>query len=199
MTDHDAFGAVRSQSGASLSLGFTGQLTDPSTGFIDLRARELDPTLGRFLSADTVQPNAPGTQGYNLYAYTANNPTTWTDLSGHVAGLFPLALVEACLTTPSCAAPLDAGFEAGVEGGLIGVGGFPIIVFALLVCALDFAAEVHVGQSLFHGCFGLAGFYQYVMDQYGSSSGNGAYTGSAQDAPSSPATHPALPTTNDPA
>ena len=39
--------------------------------------------LGRFLSADSVQPNAPGTQGYNLYAYVANNPTTWVDPSGH--------------------------------------------------------------------------------------------------------------------
>ena len=66
----------------ALSLGYTGELTDPSTGFVDLRARELDPTLGRFLSADTVQPNAPGSQGYNLYAYVANNPTTWTDPSG---------------------------------------------------------------------------------------------------------------------
>ncbi len=68
---------MRSQTGTSLALGFTGELTDPSTGFVDLRARELDPTLGRFLSADTVQPNAPGSQGYNLYAYVANNPTTW--------------------------------------------------------------------------------------------------------------------------
>ena len=79
-TSYDAFGAVRSQTGTSLALGYTGELTDPSTGFVDLRARELDPTLGRFLSADTVQPNAPGSQGYNLYAYVANNPTTWTDL-----------------------------------------------------------------------------------------------------------------------
>ncbi len=84
-TDYDAFGAVRSQTGTSLALGYTGQLTDPSTGFIDLRARQLDPTLGRFLSADTVQPNAPGSQGYNLYAYVANNPTTWTDSSGEFA------------------------------------------------------------------------------------------------------------------
>jgi hypothetical protein len=32
---------------------------------------------------DTVIPNAPGTQGYNGYAYTANNPATFTDPSGH--------------------------------------------------------------------------------------------------------------------
>ena len=86
---------MRSQTGTSLSLGFTGELTDPTTGFVDLRARELDPTLGRFLSADTVQPNAPGSQGYNLYAYVANNPTTWTDPSGsfHERGMPPERLV----------------------------------------------------------------------------------------------------------
>ncbi len=44
------------------------------------------PNLGRFLSVDTVQPNAPGTMGYNLYAYVANNPTTWIDPSGHFTG-----------------------------------------------------------------------------------------------------------------
>ncbi len=46
-------------------------------------ARYYNPGLGRFLSADSVQPNAPGTQGYNRYAYAANNPTIWTDPSGH--------------------------------------------------------------------------------------------------------------------
>ncbi|MCB0187996.1 MAG: hypothetical protein KDE31_27200, partial [Caldilineaceae bacterium] len=48
-----------------------------------------DPPGRGFLSADPVQPNAPGTQGYNLYAYVANNPTTWVDPSGYsVASLF---------------------------------------------------------------------------------------------------------------
>jgi hypothetical protein len=37
------------------------------------------------LSADPVQPNGPGTQGYNLYSYVANNPVTWVDPSGHQA------------------------------------------------------------------------------------------------------------------
>ena len=41
-----------------------------------LNARTLDPATGQFMAADTVQPNAGGTQGYNLYAYAANNPTT---------------------------------------------------------------------------------------------------------------------------
>jgi RHS repeat-associated protein len=71
---YDAFGAVRSQSGSSSALGYTGELYTAATGLLHLRARDLNPTLGRFLSADTVQPNAPGSQGFNLYAYVANNP-----------------------------------------------------------------------------------------------------------------------------
>jgi len=83
--DYDVFGQVRATSGASSVFGFTGQQFDRETGFTFLRARYLDPRLSRFLSADSVQPNAPGTQGYNPYAYVANNPTTWVDPSGHMA------------------------------------------------------------------------------------------------------------------
>jgi hypothetical protein len=39
--------------------------------------------LGRFTSPDNVQPNAPGTQGYNLYSYVAGRPVDKTDPSGH--------------------------------------------------------------------------------------------------------------------
>ena len=56
---------------------------DATTGDVYLRARHYDPSTGRFLSADTVQPNAPGTQGYNRYAYVANNPMRYTDPTGH--------------------------------------------------------------------------------------------------------------------
>ena len=63
--------------------GFTGEPTDATTGDVYLRSRHYDPNTGRFLSADTVQPNAPGTQGYNRYAYVANNPMRYTDPTGH--------------------------------------------------------------------------------------------------------------------
>ncbi len=123
-TSYDAFGAVRSRTGSSLALGYTGQLTDPSTGLIDLRARQLDPTLGRFLSADTVQPNAPGTQGYNLYAYTANNPTTWTDLSGNSVGDAALGVAvllgRACLFFSWCRGPLADGVRRIAVGSNAG-------------------------------------------------------------------------------
>jgi RHS repeat-associated protein len=82
--DYDAFGQVRAATGAPAGFGFTGEQLDPETGLEYLRARYYDPSAGRFASADTVQPNAPGTQGYNRYAYVANNPSTWTDPSGHL-------------------------------------------------------------------------------------------------------------------
>jgi len=81
---YEAFGAPRTSSGASSLFGFTGEPTD-ATGLVYLRARTLDPATGRFLSADSVIPNAPGTSGYNLYAYAGNDPTTWTDPTGHFA------------------------------------------------------------------------------------------------------------------
>jgi RHS repeat-associated protein len=75
--------------------GFTGEYYAQETGMWHLRARDLHPSLGRFLSADPVQPNAPGTQGYNRYAYVANNPTTWVDPSGY--SVEPLAADQALL------------------------------------------------------------------------------------------------------
>jgi hypothetical protein len=44
-------------------------------------ARFYDSGVGRFVSADTVIPG--GTQGYDRYAYTSNNPLRYTDPTGH--------------------------------------------------------------------------------------------------------------------
>ena len=45
---YDAFGEVRSSSGATSSFGYTGEQHDPETGFTYLRARYHDPSLGRY-------------------------------------------------------------------------------------------------------------------------------------------------------
>jgi hypothetical protein len=41
------------------------------------------PTLHRFISADTIIPDPANPQAHNRYTYVANNPTTFTDPSGH--------------------------------------------------------------------------------------------------------------------
>jgi hypothetical protein len=42
-----------------------------------------DPTIGRFISADTVIPNFTNPQCFNRYSYCSNNPLKYTDPSGH--------------------------------------------------------------------------------------------------------------------
>ena len=54
--DYAVFGEVRASSGVSTLFRFTGEQHDAETGFTYLRARYHNPVLGRFISADSVQP-----------------------------------------------------------------------------------------------------------------------------------------------
>ena len=80
-TGTQSFTAFGEQLSGSGTFGFAGEQQDP-TGLQHLRARQYNPALGRFTTVDPIQPGAPGTTGYNLYAYSGNNPITWTDPSG---------------------------------------------------------------------------------------------------------------------
>ena len=61
---------------------FTGQRLD-STGLYYYNARYYDPTIGRFISADTMVPDPANPQAYNRYAYCLNNSLKYTDPSGN--------------------------------------------------------------------------------------------------------------------
>jgi len=60
--------------------GFVGGTVDP-TGTTHLGAREYDPTIGRFISADPVIDHGDPQQ-VNGYAYANNSPVTMSDPSG---------------------------------------------------------------------------------------------------------------------
>jgi len=62
---------------------YTGQRNESGLGFYDFVARQFDPTLGRFLQADTIVPNPANPQSLNRYSYTLGNPLRYTDPSGH--------------------------------------------------------------------------------------------------------------------
>ncbi len=47
------------------------------------QARYYDASVGRFVSPDSIVPNASDPQAYNRYAYVRNNPVNLTDPSGH--------------------------------------------------------------------------------------------------------------------
>jgi RHS repeat-associated protein len=68
------------------SKGFTGQEAIASLCLVNLNARLYDPTLGRFLSPDSIVPDPTDAQSYNRYAYVNNRPLSLTDPTGHQAG-----------------------------------------------------------------------------------------------------------------
>jgi RHS repeat-associated protein len=67
---------------------FTGQRAMLDLGIYHFGARFYDPTLGRFLSADTVLPGAGNSQAYDRYAFVLNNPLIHSDPSGHNPFMF---------------------------------------------------------------------------------------------------------------
>lgn len=82
--EYDAFGIpLMAEEGIANPFRFTGEPYDPS-GLTYLRARYYDPSIGRFLTQDTVfgEINTPLSQ--NLYAYCGNNPVVFVDPSGHI-------------------------------------------------------------------------------------------------------------------
>ena len=63
-------------------LNYTGQRLD-GTGLLYYHARMYDPVLARFVSADSIAPKPENPQTRNRYSYVLNNPTRYTDPSGH--------------------------------------------------------------------------------------------------------------------
>jgi RHS repeat-associated protein len=63
--------------------GYTGQRNEAGLGLMDYGARFYDPTLGRFVSADTIVPEPANPQDWNRFAYVSNNPLKYVDPSGH--------------------------------------------------------------------------------------------------------------------
>jgi RHS repeat-associated protein len=68
------------------SYQFTGQRNDSYIGLYFYNARYYDPSLGRFLQADTIVPSPANPQTLNRYTYTRNNPIKYNDPTGHDVG-----------------------------------------------------------------------------------------------------------------
>lgn len=72
--------------GAVDDVGYTGHRFDADTGLVYMQARYYDPVIGRFYSNDpkgTASFLSEGKiQGFNRYAYAANNPYKYVDPDG---------------------------------------------------------------------------------------------------------------------
>jgi RHS repeat-associated protein len=74
--------------------GFLGKSRDEATGLTDVGARNYDPTIGRFVSADPVM-EAGSPAELNGYTYAGSNPVTNSDPSGLTAGSW--CVTQACI------------------------------------------------------------------------------------------------------
>jgi len=82
---YKAGGETRHESGTTPTTHrFTGQRLESSLGLYHMGARWYDPTLARWLSADTIVPDPALPQGLNRYSYVSNRPVSHTDPSGHM-------------------------------------------------------------------------------------------------------------------
>jgi RHS repeat-associated protein len=149
--------------------GFTGHEMLDSVGLIHMNGRVYDPTIGRFLSADSVIQSLGATQSINPYTYAWNDPLRYTDPSGHsllgaiigivvgiiVAYFAPELLAYygnlvygATLTAGSTAliTGAAAGFVGGFVGGWVSTGSLSAALMAGLVGGATGAAFAGVGN-----------------------------------------------------
>ncbi len=130
------YGASRTDSNPAIARHkYTGQEGDGETGLYYYGARYYDPSIGRFISADTIVPGPANPQALNRYSYVLNNPLLYTDPTGHFSldsflkSVFTGAVFGGVFWLTDN--PVLAGVAAGaVAGGLSGGGVEGIVVGA---------------------------------------------------------------------
>ena len=99
---YDAFGVEQNVDDADdNAFRYCGEYYDSESGTIYLRARYYDPTIGRFISRDSVTGENTDPLSLNLYTYCHNNPIIGIDPSGHIFNIL-----------------IGAGIGAVVSGGI---------------------------------------------------------------------------------
>jgi RHS repeat-associated protein len=80
---------VRTLNPSASAYRYAGSRLDGPGTLAHVNAREYDPNLGRFVSADAIVPELYTPQSLNRYAYVLNDPVSATDKSGYVAECIP--------------------------------------------------------------------------------------------------------------
>jgi RHS repeat-associated protein len=95
--------------------------SDGESGLVYMNARYYDPEIGRFLSPDTIVPDALNPQSLNRYSYVANNPLSNVDPTGHELGsvfMFVYTVIRIATSIPRHH-PKHLSREASVGGGSV--------------------------------------------------------------------------------
>jgi RHS repeat-associated protein len=83
---YDSYGQALARIGNTLNVYlFAGEQRDDQTGLDYLRARYLNPSIGRFISRDSFEGYRDSPETINKYVYANANPIEFTDPSGNVS------------------------------------------------------------------------------------------------------------------
>lgn len=165
-TDYEPFGKPYAPSGSE-AYKFTSERHDDSTGLLYLRAREYDPDLGRFVSADPVLGSLSKPQTQNRYAYVINNPLLYSDPTGECpncvaagigAAIGALVGYVGCGIATGGWATWDCAIAAGAGAVVGGLAGLTFGASLSLAGAAGLGTAMAGGGFTFAGASGLAAF-----------------------------------------
>ncbi len=110
---YDAFGNILASTGSTANdYLFAGEQKDPALGLYYLRARYMDPSLGRFMSMDPVLGDISDPLTLHKYLYGANDPLNKIDPSGQMFSMGGMmAAVSISATLASIAIPAYAIYK----------------------------------------------------------------------------------------
>ena len=106
---------------------YKGYYFDSETNLYYLQTRYYDPSIGRFISPDSIDYlNNESVDGLNLYPYCGNNPVMYSDESGHMpkwaqwvlGGLIIVDGIALSVATGGLAVPLTAALGGGLMSSI---------------------------------------------------------------------------------
>jgi RHS repeat-associated protein len=132
--------------------GYTGHVSDASTGLDYMQQRYYDSGIGRFLSVDPVAANSETGGNFNRFWYANNNPYKFTDPDGRCAdGVTCERMAQSFGENPKAGEPLAPFAFAGM-----GVAALPTVV-ELGLTALANPATLANGTTILAEATGVTG------------------------------------------
>ncbi len=152
---YDAFGVEKNiDENDTNAFRYCGEYYDTESGTIYLRARYYDPSIGRFISRDTVTGNNIDPLSLNLYTYCLNNPLNFVDENGHWPSLKKIVkavatvAVAAVAVTAIVATAGAAGAAVGVAAGMyLGVSSATAVTISTVATAGGYALAGAIGAT----------------------------------------------------
>ena len=137
-----------------------------------LQSRYYNPTMGRFINADSFASTGQGVLGNNMFAYCNNNPVMHSDPSGELL-IEALLFVGVSATIGAVAGMFTAACTGGnlLEGALEGaaLGATAATATVLMPLLMPTASTLAVASATFAAAgFGIDVLTQYISHEIGS-------------------------------